>query len=130
MGSDCKSRARRLFSAVCQRVLIVSTVPSPPGLVVGFEAFFFGPLSAFGLRASRFERFWPLAISVSNRGGMPRRCPTPIPRRKPDNSYQAKYSPAPIADGRRRRHLRLSYQSRSTVSGARSRGATSFSYAF
>ena len=85
------------LSAVYQRVLIVSTVPSPPGLVVRFEAFFFGPLSAFGLRASRFERFWPLAIFTSNRGEMPRRCPTPVPRRKPDNSYQAKYPPAFIA---------------------------------
>lgn len=44
----------------------------PPGLVLGWLALSFGPLSALGLRASRLFFCWPLAMWCSDQRA---RCP-------------------------------------------------------
>lgn len=45
----------------------------PPGLVLGWLALSFGPLSALGLRASRLFFCWPLAIGCSDQRAI---CPS------------------------------------------------------
>ena len=71
---DRRGKERRGDAALSPQLFFMFSSPLiPPGLVLGWLALSFGPLSALGLRASRLFFCWPLAIGCSDQGRDARR---------------------------------------------------------